>query len=61
MSTTRSESIPTTIGYLVDNFAGRKDWSEDDNYHPNKSIHIHRRNRAFVWTPKMIMDLFDQS
>ena len=59
MAKPRSESIPTTIGYLVDNFAGRKEWSVDDNYKVEKSIHIHRRNRAFVWNDKMVMNLFD--
>ena len=56
MSALRTETIPTTIGYLVDNFAGRISSPEYDD---TKIIRIHRRNRAFVWIMKMVSDLFD--
>ena len=56
MSALRTETIPTTIGYLVDNFAGRIGSPE---YDETKIIRIHRRNRAFVWNEKMVSDLFD--
>ena len=56
MSTLRTEKYPTTIGHIVKNFAGRKDW---DDYDPTKLIHIHKRNRAFVWTPEMVEKLLD--
>lgn len=42
-----SENIQTTVGYLNRNFAGRRDAPD---YDPTKRIHIHNRNRAFVWT-----------
>jgi hypothetical protein len=56
MATLRTETYPTTIGYLVKNFAGRKDWI---NYDPTKLIHIHKRNRAFVWITEMVEKLLD--
>jgi hypothetical protein len=56
MTTIRTEQVSTTIGYLFKNFAGRKD---SDNYDKTKLIHIHKRNRAFVWTIVMVEKLLD--
>jgi hypothetical protein len=42
----RTESIQTTIYALNNDFAGRRN---DPNFDEKKSIHIHRRNRAYVW------------
>ena len=47
----RTETITFTVGYLVDNFTGRRDWKD---YDPTKVYHIHKRNRAYVWTQKMV-------
>ena len=52
----RTETITFTVGYLVDNFTGRRDWKD---YDPTKVYHIHKRNRAYVWTQKMVEKLFD--
>jgi hypothetical protein len=52
----RTENIQTTIGAINNDFAGRKECAD---YDPTKLIHIHRRNRAFVWKPEMQKKLFD--
>jgi hypothetical protein len=51
-----SENVPTTIFELNRNFSGR---IGSPDYDENKTIHIHRRNRAFVWSPKMQLSLLD--
>lgn len=58
MSYTRihSEPIPTTLSDLNKHFSGR---IGSIDYDENKTIHIHRRNRAFVWTYKMQASLLD--
>jgi len=52
------ENIQTTFSGLNEMFAGR---TGDTNYDAGKLVHIHRRNRAFVWSLKMQMDLFDSA
>lgn len=40
----------TTIGYVLDNFTGRRDDPEyEERRRANKMYSIHRRNRAYVW------------
>lgn len=46
----RTENIQTTISQLNADFAGR---TTMDGYDENRLIHIHRRNRAFVWNMDM--------
>jgi hypothetical protein len=46
----RTENIQTTIAALNNEFAGRRG---SDGYDESKTIHIHRRNRAFVWDINM--------
>jgi hypothetical protein len=53
----RTENIQTTIHSLNMDFAGRSDMLPD--YDESKPIHIHRRNRAFVWNRKMQEDCLD--
>lgn len=48
--------IPETIFNLSSNFAGRVG---DPEYDENKKNQIHRRNRAFVWSPSMVACLLD--
>lgn len=68
----RTENIQTTISSLNSDFSGRKPPAVYDengvevkqNYDPNvydenKLIHIHRRNRPFVWSNKMQESLLD--
>lgn len=50
MAAIRTENINTSINELNEDFAGRKTMA---NYDESKQIHIHRRNRAFVWSKKM--------
>ena len=45
-----AENVQTTISALNDNFSGR---IGDDTYDATKTIHIHRRNRAYVWNNEM--------
>ena len=52
------ENIQTTFSGLNEMFAGR---TGDTNYDAGKLVHIHRRNRAFVWSLKMQTDLFDSA
>ena len=52
------ENIQTTFSGLNEMFAGR---TCDANYDASKLVHIHRRNRAFVWSLKMQTDLFDSA
>ena len=52
----RTQNIQTTIYQLDKDFAGR---IGDDDYDATKGLHIHRRNRAFVWNHKMQLDLLD--
>jgi hypothetical protein len=51
-----TETIQTTISQLNRDFAGRIGSNE---YNEAKLLHIHRRNRAFVWNNKMQKDLLD--
>ena len=46
----RTENIQTTISQLNADFAGRVNM---EGYDEGCLIHIHRRNRAFVWNMKM--------
>lgn len=52
----RTENIQTTISQLISDFAGRKDTNDYDS---SKLIHIHRRNRPFVWSIAMQQKLLD--
>jgi hypothetical protein len=52
----RSENIQFTIEQLNEDFAGRTNLS---NYDPTKTVHIHRRNRAYVWSREMQLKLLD--
>ena len=52
----RTENIQTTIHSMNLDFAGRLNTKD---YDKNKPIHIHRRNRAFVWSSKMQLDCLD--
>lgn len=56
MAAIRTENINTSINELNEDFAGRKTMA---NYDESKQIHIHRRNRAFVWSKKMQEKLLD--
>lgn len=55
-STIRTETIQTNVGDLNDSFAGRVG---SPGYDANRVVHIHRRNRAYVWTPEMAKSLLD--
>ncbi len=46
----RTENIQTTISQLNADFAGRTDMP---GYDESRLIHIHRRNRAYVWNKDM--------
>jgi hypothetical protein len=46
----RTENIQTTISQLNADFAGRTDMPA---YDESRLIHIHRRNRAYVWNKDM--------
>jgi len=53
---------PTNIGDLLNDFAGREYLSPrvaNPNYDGTKRLHIHRRNRAFVWKDDMQKNLLD--
>jgi hypothetical protein len=52
----RTENIQTTIHSMDIDFAGRRDII---NYDATKPLHIHRRNRAFVWSAEMQMNCLD--
>jgi 3-dehydroquinate dehydratase len=52
----RTENIQTTIHALNMDFAGRRDM---DGYDESKIIHIHRRNRAYVWNQEMQISCLD--
>lgn len=52
----RTENIQTTIYSLNSDFAGRRNV---DGYDETKPIHIHRRNRAFVWNKEMQLSCLD--
>jgi hypothetical protein len=51
-----TETIQTTISQLNRDFAGR---IRDKDYVESKLLHIHRRNRAFVWNDEMQNNLLD--
>ena len=51
-----TENIQTTISDINGKFSGRKGSSDYDD---NKPIHIHRRNRAFVWNAQMQENCLD--
>lgn len=46
----RPQNDQTTISALNAIFAGR---SNDPSHDPTKTVHIHRRNRAYVWNDEM--------
>jgi hypothetical protein len=46
----RPQNDQTTISALNSIFAGR---NNDPSYDPTKTVHIHRRNRAYVWNDEM--------
>jgi hypothetical protein len=50
------ETIQTTIGALNSQFAGREG---DIDYDPTKLVHIHRRQRPYVWPQEMQIVLLD--
>lgn len=50
------ENISTTVGQLNADFSGRKGTPD---YNESKLYHIHRRNRAFVWSRAMQINLKD--
>lgn len=52
----RTETVQTTISALNGDFAGRMNTPD---YDATKLIHIHRRNRAFVWNDDMQQNLLD--
>ena len=52
----RTENTQTTISALNFDFAGRRGAND---YDPSKQIHIHRRNRPFVWNTSMQQKLLD--
>lgn len=54
--TLSTENIQLTIHSLNSKFAGRVG---TEGYDKNKLIHIHRRNRAYVWNRKMQEDFLD--
>jgi hypothetical protein len=54
--TLRTENIQTTVSQLNADFAGRRD---TDGYDESRLIHIHRRNRAFVWDKEMQLRCLD--
>jgi hypothetical protein len=51
-----TENIQTTISQLNRDFAGRP---KTDDYDETKLVHIHRRNRPFVWSDDMQNRLLD--
>jgi hypothetical protein len=51
-----TENLQFSIGQLDAQFSGRRG---TDDYNADALIHIHRRNRAFVWSSKMQEDLLD--
>lgn len=56
MSTLSTENIQTTVGQLNRDFSGRRD---SPDYDETKLVHIHRRNRPFVWNRDMQDRLLD--
>jgi hypothetical protein len=56
MSSVRTQTSSTTVHDLVADFAGRVG---APNYDETKLVHIHRRNRPFVWNHKMQTNLLD--
>ena len=52
----RTENIQTTISSLNSDFSGRVGTLD---YDENKLVHIHRRNRPFVWSSDMQKSLLD--
>lgn len=51
-----TENIQTTISQLNRDFSGRR---ESPDYDETKLVHIHRRNRPFVWNRDMQARLLD--
>ena len=51
-----TENIQTTISQLNRDFSGRR---ESPDYDEHKLVHIHRRNRPFVWNRDMQVKLLD--
>ena len=51
-----TENIQTTISQLNRDFSGRRGTLD---YAENKLLHIHRRNRPFVWNKDMQLGLLD--
>jgi hypothetical protein len=52
----RTENIQTTMCALNGDFSGRRD---SPGYDESKPIHIHRRNRAYVWNRDMQLAFLD--
>jgi len=52
----RTENIQTTMCALNGDFSGRRD---GPGYDESKPIHIHRRNRAYVWNKDMQQNFLD--
>jgi hypothetical protein len=55
-SAVRRQPIVESIDSINSNFAGRPG---SNGYDPRKQYHIHRKNRAFVWSFQMMVDLLD--
>lgn len=55
-STVTRQLQQQSVGIINSNFAGRPD---TQGYDASKSFHIHRKNRPFVWSFKMIETLLD--
>ena len=51
-----TENIQNTISQLNRDFSGRR---ESPDYDEHKLVHIHRRNRPFVWNKDMQVKLLD--
>jgi len=56
MSSVRTQTSSTTVHDLIADFAGRFGTTY---YDESKLVHIHRRNRPFVWNHKMQTNLLD--
>ena len=56
MSSVRTQTSSTTVHDLIADFAGR---FGTPHYDESKLVHIHRRNRPFVWNHKMQTNLLD--
>jgi hypothetical protein len=55
-SNVRTENIQTTIFSMISDFSGRRN---TEGYDETRLIHIHRRNRAYVWSSDFQRNLCD--